>query len=108
MSVIVTGIDMPKSCDVCSYMETNDDLMSSDYRYMYCGQPYMGDYVTDYVACRHPDCPLKSVDGLVERINKLAYSETEYGIEEFDASKIVRLDDLIEVIKEYCGMEDAE
>lgn len=57
---------------------------------------------------KHEDCPLKSVDGLVERINKLAYSETEYGIEEFDASKIVRLDDLIEVIKEYCGMEDVE
>lgn len=84
MSVIVTGIEMPVKCSDCKLrkplkLHPDDCLL--------CG------------------CPLKSVDGLIEKINKLAYSETEYGIEEFDASKIVRLDDLVDAIKEYCGME---
>ena len=47
-----------KSCDVCPFCETNDDLDSEDYRHMYCGYPHIGEFVTDYIACRHPDCPL--------------------------------------------------
>ena len=50
-----------KSCDVCPFCKTNDDLDSEDYRHMYCGYPQMGEFVTDYIACRHPDCPLKEV-----------------------------------------------
>lgn len=96
MSVIVTGIEMPKSCVRCDLCDSGG----------YCRA--LQRQTDKNVNERYKRCPLKSVDGLVERINKLAYSETEYGIEEFDASKIVRLDDLIEVIKEYCGMEDAE
>ena len=80
MSVIVKEIDMPENCLECQ--------------------------VNCLRIGRKAECPLKSVDGLIEKIDKLAYSETEYGIEEFDASKIVRLDDLVEVIKEYCGMEE--
>ena len=49
---------MPKSCDVCPFMKTNDDLMNEDYRYMYCDFPYIGEYVTDYIATRHTECPL--------------------------------------------------
>ena len=61
MAIVVKNIDMPTSCDVCSFVETNDDLMSDDFRFMYCGVPYMNMYVTDYIACRHPDCPLEEV-----------------------------------------------
>ena len=57
--IIIDIDDVPKSCDVCPFMRTNDDLMSDDYRYMYCGFPYMGEFVSDYIACRHPNCPIK-------------------------------------------------
>ena len=56
--ILIRGMEMPKSCDVCPFVGTNDDLMSDDYRYMYCGFPYVGQYVTDYEATRHADCPL--------------------------------------------------
>lgn len=56
--ILIRGMEMPKSCDVCPFVGTNDDLMSDDYRYLYCGFPYMGQYVTDYEATRHADCPL--------------------------------------------------
>lgn len=56
--ILIRGMEMPKSCDVCPFVRTNDDLMSDDYRYLYCGFPYMGQFVTDYEATRHADCPL--------------------------------------------------
>lgn len=57
--IVIDIDDVPKSCDVCPFMRTNDDLMSDDYRYMYCGFPYMGEFVSDYITCRHPNCPIK-------------------------------------------------
>lgn len=62
MSLIIENMEMPKSCDICPFVCTNDDLMSEDYRYLYCGFPYMGMFVTDYIASRHKDCPLKEQD----------------------------------------------
>lgn len=56
--ILIRGMEMPKSCDVCPFVGTNDDLMSDDYRYLYCGFPYMGQFVTDYEATRRADCPL--------------------------------------------------
>jgi len=94
MGVIISEMKMPKNCVCCNDIGIREILGC---KLIFSGCANCG---------RHPYCPLKSVDGLIEKINKLAYSETEYGIEEFDASKIVRLDDLIEIIKEYCGMED--
>ena len=52
---------MPKSCDVCDFVETDDKLMTCDHRYLYCGFPGMGQFVSDYEASRHPDCPLNGV-----------------------------------------------
>ena len=45
-------IDMPKSCDECDFI---------DERYHYCNVPWFGKDVSDYVACRHEDCPLKAM-----------------------------------------------
>lgn len=47
-----------KSCYDCPFCSANDDLDSEDYRSMYCSYPNIGEFVTDYDACRHPDCPL--------------------------------------------------
>ena len=58
MSVVIHCMDMPESCDVCDFAVTNDDLEVSDYRHVYCGFPGIGEYVTDCIASRHPECPL--------------------------------------------------
>lgn len=102
MSMIVTGMDIPENCDYCNMNAIQRGAVSVCHYCILAKKEIKSEEEKLF------DCPLKSVDGLIKRINERAYSETEYGIEEFDASKIVRLDDLIEIIKEYCGMEDAE
>lgn len=79
MSVLIK-IDMPKSCDVCDFMRTNDDLMSADYRYMYCGFPGMGDYVTDYTQYRLEKCPLLEVQAHGRLIDADALKQNTYEI----------------------------
>ena len=79
MSVLIK-IDMPKSCDVCDFMRTNDDLMSADYRYMYCGFPGMGDYVTDYTQCRLAKCPLLEVQAHGRLIDADTLKQNTYEI----------------------------
>ena len=49
MSKAVLLVDMPKSCDECQMI---------DEQYHFCAVPWFGEDVTDYVACRHPECPL--------------------------------------------------
>ena len=49
-AILVT--DMPSSCDTCDFV---------DGRHCYCGVPWFGKDVSDYVACRHEDCPLKEL-----------------------------------------------
>ena len=50
MSKAVLVIDAPKSCDECQFI---------DEQYHFCAVPWFGKDVTDYIACRHPECPLK-------------------------------------------------
>lgn len=48
MSKAVLVIDMPESCDMCSFYEDDD----------YCGVPGCGEEIGDYIACRPDWCPL--------------------------------------------------
>ena len=66
MAVII-DMDMPKSCDVCPYRKENEDVASDDPRHSYCSQPYMGEYVTDYIASRHPECPMEDARGYIAK-----------------------------------------
>ena len=52
MSKAVIIVDMPESCDMCNFI---------DEMYHYCNVPWFGKDVSDYVACRHEDCPLCSL-----------------------------------------------
>lgn len=52
MSKAILVIDMPKSCDECDFI---------DAQYHYCNIPWFGKDVSDYVACRHEECPLKPI-----------------------------------------------
>ena len=48
MSKAVLVMDMPNSCDECDFCHG-----------LYCEIPWFGKTVVDYIACRHPECPLK-------------------------------------------------
>lgn len=52
MSKAVLIIDMPKSCDECDFIDT---------QLHYCTIPWFGKDVSDYVVCRHEECPLKEM-----------------------------------------------
>ena len=57
-SMVRADIPMPKSCTECPFAHENEDLPRDDSRYLTCEFPYMGEFVTDYTASRHPECPL--------------------------------------------------
>lgn len=52
MSKAILVMDMPKSCDECDFI---------DERFRYCNIIWFGKDVSDYVICRHEDCPLKEL-----------------------------------------------
>ena len=47
---------------------------------------------------KHEDCPLKSVDGLIEKIDKKANSG------QWSEATVYGMKKAIAIIKEYCGM----
>ena len=52
MSKAVLVIDMPESCDECDFI---------DEMFHYCTIPWFGKDVSDYVICRHEECPFKEM-----------------------------------------------
>ena len=116
-----------KSCDVCPFCKTNDDLDSEDYRHMYCGYPQMGEFVTDYIACRHPDCPIKEVpshgvlwdrdkvfnvfDERIQMYRELGYKDDDFVIQELghtQADLIAKVETVIEAstpFARFCNTE---
>lgn len=56
MAKAILVMDMPKSCDECSF-ET--EVRMGGYAKSYCGVPGCGKYTDDYIACRAEFCPLK-------------------------------------------------
>ena len=86
MSMIVTGMEMPKFCGECNASGT--------------GVCRKWVSVKELGSKRSELCPLKSVDGLIEKLNECADNKS--------TGEQVGIDLAIDVIKEYCGMEDAE
>ena len=87
MSVIVTDMDMPKCCRDCDY-ECINDIFVSDIILK-----------SEYIHKRHEDCPLKSVEGLIEKIK-------EYWIQCDDLLQAPTLRGIRKIIKEYCEVEE--
>ena len=94
MSVIVTGIEMPKSCVRCDLCD------SGGYRMALKRQTDKNIYE------RYKGCPLKSVDGLIEKLNKAGADNDKSVFKNLHLSYIQGLKDAMKIIKEYCGMED--
>ena len=52
----IKDMDMPNSCDVCVF------YYKGEYGHNYCDFPMMGEVVDDYIASRHPNCPLVELE----------------------------------------------
>ena len=56
MQMVLIDMDMPKSCDFCDLVRTQDNLSTEDRRFMVC--EFTGEYVDDCIASRHTNCPI--------------------------------------------------
>ena len=93
MSVIVTGMDMPTACKDCEY--PNCDY----YKAEWCRH---GDNSINYMTAKSDDCTLKSIDGLIEKIEQRKSSFLETG-NWLEAGECMNL---IHIIKEYCEVKE--
>ena len=95
MSVILTDMKMPNNCRECSFV-----IGKGGYRY--CPKVVDDDCrmrdVSRNFKERHYDCPLRSVDGLIDEINKGVCTVN------FFTEKAVA--QAIEIIRDYCEVED--
>ena len=66
MNKAILIIDMPSSCDMCNFI---------DGQYHYCNVPWFGKDVSDYVACRHEDCPLRELPSKMQICGKYPSKE---------------------------------
>lgn len=84
MSVIVTGMDMPERCHTCGLKlkGTCPRLIKS---------------VSVLQKTRLEDCPLKSIDGLINKVYQLDFDYGDY----YDHTSEIQ-DKIIATIKEYC------
>lgn len=91
MSVIVTGMDMPECC------HWDCELCRED-----GGACILGTYdeKADTKVVRPKSCPLKSVDGLIEKI------QTFNNVVKEDFGTSISVSDCIMLIKEYCGVSE--
>ena len=94
MAVIVKGMDMPKSCKKCPAFATSAcELWSKHKTY------------SDQMSKRHDDCPLKSVDELIEQIRRQEFVHfTDNGGYYMTPAEIK--DVLETIINRYCGLEE--
>lgn len=84
MSVIVIGMDMPKNCKECRKASSHEIV------------------AMDCVLLRHTDCPLKSIDGLLDYIKHNIANIAWYFDKDWDDG----FDYLSKVIKEYCEVSE--
>lgn len=75
MSKAVLVIDMPESCDMCDFVDTDQPPIYGVGK-MYCGCPGVGEDVSDYIKCRPDFCPLRE---LPEKKEELAIEQYEFG-----------------------------
>lgn len=98
MSVIMS--EMPDDCLECP-------LSYFDYYFtdipLRC--PLMSDRIELDKTKRHKDCPLKSIDGLIEKLNKAGADNDKSVFKNLHPSYVQGLKDVVKIIKEYCDME---
>lgn len=89
--VIVTGMKMPKCCSGCPILDSE---------YGECQHTYVATTWNEEDG-RPPNCSLKSVEGLIEKINEMDFDFGDY----YDHTEKIQ-DMVIKVIKEYCEVTE--
>ncbi len=91
---VIAQIDMPNMCGRCDMWDISLEMCRL------LVQPN-----EDKMTIRK-DCPLKSVDGLIEKIEKYGGNEEKSAYKNLHPSYTRGLKDAIKIIKQYCGMEE--
>ena len=99
MAVIVTDMDMPKSCSECRRVDRFFCENEHGNELCFDESGYYEEWVDER---RHENCPLKAVEGLLNEIESFGYKEID---EDTTISAIVSVDDVVGKIKEYCVIE---
>lgn len=99
MAVIVKGMDMPESCSDCPICHCKGKDEPWNY---YCSATMNDINIQEWDLTRNDNCPLRSVDGLIEKIetDMSHYMYDDYG------NTTTEHDVLVGIIKEYCGLEE--
>jgi hypothetical protein len=90
MAVIITDMDMPKNCNKCK----NKNCHYFHQIWWDC------DSDNDYSTIRHPRCPLKSVDEMIDEIKALSTWSRSLG------SVTIPYHRVEEIIHKYCDKEE--
>ena len=109
MKGVIIPVDMPDKCWFCKFshpMMTNINRLDADNSlFVWCY--LLGNMLEPYE--RHPDCPLKPVDGLVGKIEGARRPADDF-IERIRAAstgfkdgKDYGIDKALNIIREYCG-----
>lgn len=96
MGVVIRGMDLPECCGKCRDCRIVLPNEMKCYRTKSTMDWELGENR------RMADCPLKSVDGLIDEIKSLSNANTDYWNDNADT---VDREDLIDTIREYCGEE---
>ena len=88
---------MPENCALCP-LSYRDGYYS--YEPMVCS--ILHEELYYFLDSRHKDCPLKSVDGLIEKIKNIEMLRCK----DNSGNVFVLEKDLFKCIKEYCEMEE--
>ena len=97
MTVIVKGMDMPENCASCDFRVV-DGIGK-----IRCGKTYSRIGITCACYERMKDCPLRSVEGLIEYIKKHSYP-VRYDRNSIE--QVMTITGIEQAIKEYCGLEE--
>lgn len=85
VAVIAKDVDMPKSCGACEYYGCDE------YKSRNWGAP------------PPENCPLVSIDGLVEEIKKKSLGLWYVGRADGRSEEVALVEDVIRTVWEYCG-----
>lgn len=96
MAVIVSNKTFPNACIGCDYQ----DCDFYDTAWNRAGESHI-----NYTNSRAVNCPMKSIDGLIKKIEQddeiFMYTKSKY-----TAETVIPLWRLRQIIKEYCGGEE--
>lgn len=105
MSIILTGMDMQDFCYLCNIEHADETRYGEEISHD-CPLIYKG-YTDEFrLFEKHPDCPLKSIDVLIEKIERIGSNEEKSVYKNLNPSYVQGLKDAIGIIKEYCEMEE--